>query len=284
MTDQPHRIAVVGIDGSGKSSVVERLRARLGVEGAVVTLSAPLYHQTPNAPLRLLSQQMQAVSVAADRLGLVELKGAILYLQMTLYGVVERCLVDAFHPRCIVSDRHALVDTLAYGPLYRGMFRRDVDGERWGALVRDRLKHESPHALDAAMRWHETATRLSGRDVDFWDLAGDVGSMFDGSTEAVVAELARRCSTQLPDVVVWLDVDPVEALRRARERPRPGSELHEGAAALAHLRELYASALDAIACAWPDILLRRVESAGMTVDETLDAVLDGPAAALVGAG
>lgn len=274
MIAQPLRIALVGIDGSGKSSIVARLRERTAVDGGIVTLSAPLYHHTPNARMRLLSQRMHAVSVAADGLGLAGLKASILYLQMTLYGVIERRLVEDLRPRCLVSDRHALVDTLAYGPLYRGMVGRALDGENWAALVRQRLEVESPHALEATLSWHEEVALRCGLRTDFWDLAAEVGSVFERSTEAVVAEFSRRYATELPDVVVWLDIDPAEALRRMRGRGKPTSELHECAAKMKELRAFYASAMGALGRGWPHIALHRLESSGMTVDETLDAVLE----------
>ena len=111
------RIAVVGIDGGGKSTLVRRFLASAPTTRTQV-LTCPLYHETPNAPLGELSRHLERLSHAADRMGSVPLKAAALYLQMSLYGLVEGCLVDAFRPQVLLSERHAVVGTLAYATLY----------------------------------------------------------------------------------------------------------------------------------------------------------------------
>jgi thymidylate kinase len=270
----PYRLALVGIDGSGKTSVVARLRERTGGDGEVATINAPIYHESPNAPLQLLSRQMHAVSLAADALESRELKGAMLYLQMTLYGVVERCVIDAFAPRCIVSDRHALVDTLAYGPLYRGMLGAVLDGEQWDPRLREHLADAPPHSLDATLAWHEQLARRLGQTTGFWELPHEVGSVFERPPAEVLAEFSRRYGTELPDAVVLLDVDPAEALRRSATRTRSSSELHESAAILGRLRAIYAGALETLERDCPQVSVHRLEVTSLTLDETLDAVLE----------
>jgi hypothetical protein len=274
MSAPPVRVALVGIDGSGKSSVVARLHDAVGVDAdGLGTLSAPLYPDIPDAALAVLSRQLHAVSVAADRLGIAELKATILYLQMSLYGAAERCLIDALRPRWLVSDRHALVDTLAYGPLYRGMLLRAQHGERWGPRQRDRLEIAIPHAFGAMLSSYGALARISGLDIDFWQIAGQIGALLEGPADVVVAELSRRYATKLPDVIVWLDVEPLEAARRMRERDKPRSEMHECVTALERLRQNYEGALRVIAHGWPRVVIHRVDPTDMTIAEIGDAVL-----------
>lgn len=269
----PYRLALVGIDGSGKTSVVARLRERVGGDGEVATIHAPIFHEGPNAPLQLLSRQMHAVSLAADALGSRELKGAMLYLQMTLYGVVERSVVDAFDPRCIVSDRHALVDTLAYGPLYSAMLGAVLDGEHWDPLLREHLADAPPHSLDATIAWHERLAGRLGQTTSFWELPHEVGSVFERPPAEVLAEFSRRYGTELPDAVVLLDVEPAEALRRSATRSRRSSELHESEGILERLRAIYAGALEALERDCPQVAVHRLDVTSLTLDGTLDAVL-----------
>jgi thymidylate kinase len=270
----PYRVALVGIDGSGKTSVVARLRARIRVEGGLATLNSPIYHETPNAPLRLLSRQMHAVSLAADELGLRELKAAMLYLQMTLYGIVERSVIDAFRPRCLISDRHALVDTLAYGPVYRRMLGSVLDGAHWDPLLRERLADAPPNALDATIAWHEGVARRLGQTTGFWELPHEVGSLFEQPFESVLAEFSKRYGTELPDAVVLLDLEPAEALRRSSGRASPSSELHESEVILEKLRAIYASALATLEQERPEVAVHRLDVSGLAVEEALDAVLE----------
>lgn len=270
----PYRLAVVGIDGSGKTSVVARLRDRAGVEGEIATIHAPIFHESPNAPLQLLSRQMHAVSLAADTVELRELKAAMLYLQMTLYGVVERSAIDAFEPRCVVSDRHAMVDTLAYGPLYRSMLGAVLDPDEWDPLLRERLADAPPNSLDATIAWHERLAARLGHSTGFWELPDEVGSVFEREPAEVLEEFARRYQTELPDAVVLLDVEPEEALRRSATRTQASSELHEDATTLERLRRIYAAALETLERDCPHVAIHRLEVTDLSLDETLDGVLE----------
>jgi thymidylate kinase len=267
----PFRLAIVGIDGTGKTSVVRRLRERNGVEGDVATLHSPIFHEGPNAPLGGLSRQLHAVSLAADALRLRELKMAMLYLQMTLFGLVERAMVDAYAPRALVSDRHAMVDSLAYGALYARMLGAELDGATVEPRLREHLAGGPPNALDATLDWHARVVARLGQDTTFWELPHEVASVFTRSQEELQAECARRFQTTMPDAVVLIDVPPEEALRRSATREAPSSELHEQASTLEGLRRLYAGALDALGARIP---VHRVDGSGLSVDETLDRVLE----------
>lgn len=268
----PYRLAIAGIDGTGKTSVVRALRERQGVEGDVATLHSPIFHEGPNAPLGLLSRQLHAVSLAADALALRELKAAMLYLQMTLFGAVERAMVDAYAPRALVSDRHAMVDTLAYGPLYARMIGAQLDADGVEPRLREQLTGGPPHALDATLAWHERVTRRLGQDTPFWGLPHEVATVVARPPDEALEEFARRYETTLPDAVVLVDLPPAEALARSATRTTPSSELHEHTAALEGLRRLYAGALDALAAR--GVAVHRIDGSGLSVDETLDRVLE----------
>jgi thymidylate kinase len=269
-----YRLAVVGVDGSGKTSLVARLRERVGVEGDLVTVHAPAFHEHPNAPFQLLSRQLQAVSLAADELALVELKAAMLYLQMTLYGAVERCMVDTFDPRVVVSDRHAVVDTLAYGALYRGLIGAALDGERLAPVLRERLAVAgAPLALDWALSYHERVSRRLGSGSDFWELPHEVAAIFEGEPAQVIAEFVRRYESRPPDAVVVLAIEPAEALARSSRRTAASSEMHENVVALTKLAALYDHALERLARELPGIAIHRIDVTGLSPDETLDALV-----------
>lgn len=270
----PFRLALVGIDGSGKTSLVARLRERSGVEGDVATIHSPIFHEAPNAPLQLLSRQMHAVSLAADTIELRELKAAMLYLQMTLYGVVERSAIEAYSPACVVSDRHALVDTLAYGPLYRSMLGAVLDPDEWEPRLRERLADAPPGSLDATIAWHERLAARLGQDTSFWELPHEVGSVFEREPAGVLEEFSRRYRTDLPDAVVLLDVEPLEALRRSATRTQASSELHENESTLERLRVIYTAALGVLEREAPGVAIHRIDVTRLTVDEALDQVLE----------
>lgn len=268
------RVAIVGIDGSGKSAVVQRLRQYTALTpNRLIAFNCPRFHDTPDAPLAGLSFNLKALSDAADDLGNFELKLAALYLRMSLYGPVERFFLDTFAPRLLVSERHPLVDTLVYVPLYRSRAVAPVDAAAVEPLLRARLDEHSPGAYPAARVWHELECRRLGRETDFWALAQDIVKAFAAPFEDVVADFGLRYRTTLPDTVVLLDVDAAEAARRLRRRDSGRLELHEDERALAVLRRTYDLVLDQLSRLRPEIEVHRIANADRGIDDTVQELL-----------
>lgn len=268
------RVAIVGIDGSGKTALIQRLRQyTASVPDWLVAFNCPRFHDTPDAPLAGLSSHLQALSDAADDLGSFELKIAALYLRMTLYGPVERFFLDTFASGLLVSERHPLVDTLAYVPLYRSRAVTAVNAIAVEPLLRARLDEQSPGAYEAARAWHELENRRLGREIDFWALAADVVKTFAAPFDDVLADFGARYRTTLPDAVVLLEVDVAEAARRLRNRDSGRLELHEDGRALAVLRDTYDLVLDQLTRLRPETEVRRIVNAGRSIDDTMEELL-----------
>ena len=238
-----------------------------------MTFHCPRFHDTPDAPLAGLSASLKAFSDVADDLGSFELKLAALYLRMTLYGPVEHFFLDTFSPALLVSDRHPLVDTLVYLPLYRSRAAKAVESTAIEPLLRTRLEAMSPGAYAATRAWHELENRRLGRDTEFWALAQDIIGGFAAPPEDILADFGRRYRTTLPDTVVLLEVDVAEASRRLRARDSGRFELHEDNSALAVLRDTYNLVLDQLSRLRPQIAVHRIANSGRSVDDTMAELL-----------
>jgi hypothetical protein len=270
----PRRVTIVGIDGSGKSALLQRVRERAAsLPQRLVAFNCPRFHDTPNAPLAQLSSQLKAFSDVADELGSFELKLAALYLRMTLYGPVERFLLDTLAPTLLVSERHPLVDTLVYLPLYRRRVAAPLVASSVERLLRERLDARSSGAYRAVRAWHELENVRLGRDTDFWALGVEVVEAFGDSPERVVADFGVRYRTTLPDVVVLLETDVDEAARRSRGRAGHRVELHEEERALAVLRDTYDVVLGQLPGLRPAIDVHRIANVGRSIDDTMEELL-----------
>lgn len=265
-----HRVAVVGVDGSGKSTVVRGIAERLGFPtGSVATVSCPNYHDARDAPLADLSRELKRLSDGADELGSFGLKMVALYLRMTLFGPVERFSLETFRPAVLVSDRHPVLDTLVYTPLYRR--RVAPEGSTVAPELIERWRALAPDAFRAAAAWNDRLNARLGRDVDLAATGTDLLELFERDHATVLDDLGRRYGTTLPDTVVLLDVPAPAADARLAGRAST-RELHEDARALEVLSAGYEAALDGLERTHPTIRIVRVPSGGRPVDEVLDEI------------
>ena len=252
------RVAVEGIDGAGKSTVVAKMQ-----EDGIIrrrgwrTMTCPHYHRTPDLPFAELSRQLDALTEVADATRDYPLKAATLFLQMTLFGPIERFVVDTYAPSVLLSERHALVAALAYGSFYASAVDRserpasraaEGSGE---AELQQRLA--SVGGIGRVLDWHASEQRRLGNSTDFWELPLEVARLLRRPRETLLEELKRRFRARLPDVVILLDIPAELAAKRTADREGGDRELHEEVHVLERLRSSYIETL-----AW-------LESAGLGV-------------------
>ncbi|MBT2210113.1 hypothetical protein [Actinomadura sp. NEAU-AAG7] len=240
----PLRLAILGIDGSGKSTVARCLAERSPIGGRHAVLSCVRPHENPDAPLHELSRHLDLLSKEADRLHSPELKLAVLYLQMCTYGVSERFFVRELGADVVISERHPVIDALAYLPLYRSAIVR-LAGPGRADAVREGLAALPAASVEAATAWCEALGRRSGRPAPRLDtLAGELVALPDRPAAEQIAEFRDRFGIGLPDIAVLLDVDVATAADRIGARDRR-AEQHERPDRLTRLRDGYERALPA---------------------------------------
>ena len=276
MANDRQVIGVVGIDGAGKTSVIRRfVELSLVPAETAITMTCPRYHETPNAPMALLSEQLQAFSTASDALGSFELKMTALFMQMTLFGPVEGFFLDTFRPRFIMAEHHALVDTLAYGNFYTTMVKRSPDRQRFEQPLREQLEEVAPATYEAIEAWHLSQNRRLGRDISLWDLAPYFRELLAKPWPEVIAELSAIYQTRLPDVVLLLDLPVEVAMARLGQREGDQRELHEQSAILAQLRKNYQEVLAYLEQHHPEVSSFVIDtSGGASLDDTIREIID----------
>jgi 1-acyl-sn-glycerol-3-phosphate acyltransferase len=206
-------LAVLGIDGSGKSTLSRRLAVALSEKGRVCRVSDRLEfyergvcHTIHALPSERVRQALGRYAKAAKSLKHYKIpKLAELLLRDHLLGEMRRW----HRPRVAVTDGSPLINLTA-----------------WARLYREELF--DPGVSAAAMRI------LTGRDAEL----GETGAELLRLPELAALKRLRLARLSLPDAVVMLDVDPAVSVRRIHDRGER-IQAHETEEKLAKLREAY---------------------------------------------
>ena len=159
----------------------------------MLALTCPTYHETPNAPFARLSERLQRFSRVSDALRSFELKGAAMYLQMTLHGPVERCLLDTYRPSLLLTEHHSLVATLAYGAIYTMLICKHADASL-EAPLREKLDAVAPGSYDEIVHWAALHAERTGTTASVFEL---------GLTMATVLQRPRAEVIVRSDAPLW---------------------------------------------------------------------------------
>ncbi|MER8012047.1 hypothetical protein [Streptomyces sp. NPDC094149] len=256
------RIAVVGMDGTGKTTVLRRIHE----ESDIAVIHTMRAHENPASPFAELSRALSDASAAADALGQVHLKVAMLSLHLSLYGRAERLAMR--QGRSVLADRHPLIDPLVYLPLFAQVDApapSDADVDAWWGM-------QKPGAAQAVRGWLRTR---SGTE-DPRSLGAELLPWGTKSPPELLGLLSRQFDVTLPDGVLLFDLPVHEALRRTQGRPRD-SELHETLSFLRATRRQYDAVLDWLSEAHPATAVRRIDCSDRSVDQVTELVRDATA-------
>jgi serine phosphatase RsbU (regulator of sigma subunit)/energy-coupling factor transporter ATP-binding protein EcfA2 len=232
-------IAVTGIDGSGKSTVIQRLVELFpGSSGNIQVMNCPEYHNTENAPLGNLSRQLDAFTKVSDQMGNFQLKGISIYLQATLFGIVQNFFIDTFRPEILVNERHAVIDSVAYGNFYCMLMQRSLDRDTLEDELKSKLEEHDKGAYDAIINWVDLSSSRLSNDFDFWGLTQHLLKTFSLPQKEMIEEVKKQFQSDLPDVLILLDAQADVASARVNER-EDNKELHEKDEILEQIRKAY---------------------------------------------
>ncbi|MDF2825026.1 MAG: tmk 2 [Mycobacterium sp.] len=249
------RVAVVGIDGCGKSTIISALRTLSEAHpNSFASITCPDFHDTDDAPLQSTSRALKRFSQGCDQIGSAELKALSMYLQMTLYGPVESFVVNTHAPEVLVCERHPLVETFVYGGLYQLLASSAWDGVTAEHAVAKVLADDGDNLFPAVIAWHAAECRRLGVPMTLPQRFAEVASALSADFTTAVEDFGRRYRTTLPDVILWLDTPPAEAARRCAARAAGGArETHETLPLLTILRQEYLTFADLLADTFPHI-------------------------------
>lgn len=245
-------VAVVGIDGCGKSSTVRGALAQLAPEMPVASIADYVTTGRPGEEVRQrddipLSRSARAIGAVARGLRRPDLYKNLKLLEFTERTHIRNHLLSHESPAVILGDGDPLVNVSA-----------------WAAAkyLREEMAGDDARLLDL-MEFMAGIRRIPARELPYylrhvWQLA--------------LANRLHVAPFPVPDHVILLEITPEVSLARIRARGRP-LQVHETEAFLADLAEGYERVCKLLATHFGIELVRlRVDQLGL--DETVEAAAE----------
>lgn len=250
--------AITGIDGSGKSTLIKRLHGEYAGNPAIKVFACPSYHHLPGSGVDELSLIFERVNQLGNEHQNYDLKLLGLYLQMTLYKPVLQRFGTSTGISMIVSERHALIDTVVYGALYVRIISGAIDRVIWQPILERELNRLHPEAFAKLQNWIGYLSESNRLNYDFWNYTALVKEVFAEPRETLLPRLFSLFSLSLPDHICFLKIPPQLAIERLKARNKQ-LELHESPDRLQTLQDQYLELLQAIGNTYPQTKISILE-------------------------
>lgn len=275
----PRTLAIVGIDGTGKSTVCHSLfrhlaRGPLRVRG----FSALQLFDDPDLPLRGLSRTFDVLSGLADERQSAPLKAVALFLGMTLFGPVERFLTETYDPDWLITERHPVIDSMVYARFYLSRIGTAIDPALF-RCIDERFEAEGwepDRTWERVHAWLSGLPALDGMERDFCMLPLALRTLFALPAEELLDRLCALYRTTLPDHALLLTMPIAAADHRIAERQlRDGKprDLHENQQALDLLQTAYHQACGQLRRLYPTMRVETHEAHGEPLEALVRALM-----------
>lgn len=215
MSKRPLHIAVIGIDGSGKSSCYERLLYALSKNMSVAGIGDNVLVDAGTGELQV-PQDILRVKIKGAFSFLARIcKDKLLYeisklTELILRAKIQDAIIEKYKPASVVTDGSALINILGWARYYRP-------------------RHFNEQEYSKSLGYLTGEKKLLFRDLFYY---------LKNIPEVVLINKVYSASLTVPDIIIFLKVSPEAALRRIASRGKE-SQAHEHGEFLRILQEAY---------------------------------------------
>ncbi len=223
-------ILITGLDGSGKSSILERLKKTANKQdvGFILLPHIPLNELDNHPELHKIAAFINTISCKADIEKIPALKALSLFSSMLLY----RHLLEINKDKKIVyCERHPLIDTGIYATFYAAKLAPELVGRTIIEYLDSEFGREIEFLLQLLPDISPSKNSNSGELYNF------IFEYFSVKNKTSIADMQSIFPIELPTKIYFLRANPELLFDRIKGRER--MEAHETVPILKKLDEKY---------------------------------------------
>jgi len=250
---------ITGIDGTGKSTLINQLYVEHKQISSIKMFSCPSYHIIPGSGVEELSILFEKINNLGNELKHSDIKALGLFLQMSLYSCVLNKHKSQADISLVISERHAILDTAVYGAFYAKRVTGSIDINMWKPVIEKELEMLVPKGFEIVENWILKVNEMTKEKNTFWNYTGFLKRLFSLPPEFIIADLSRYFQLEFPDEIIFLRIESELAVERLRQRNKQ-LELHETTLVLDALQQKYIFTLDLIKSINPNIVITLLDN------------------------
>ncbi|MCK9614387.1 MAG: deoxynucleoside kinase [Candidatus Omnitrophica bacterium] len=241
-TKKPLHIAIVGIDGSGKSSCYEDLLLKISADRKVAGVGDKVLVSIPGAGL-VTPQDIVQVKLKSSLGVIVRMcHGKFLYeisklSELVLRSKIQNTIAKRYKPQYIITDGSALVNILGWGRYFHPQYFNEKMYVELIAYLTGKKKISFLKAFYYAKR----------------------------IPELVLINRIYSACLQVPDIIIFLKVKPEVAIQRILARGKE-VQVHEQTQFLSMLQEAYSFVCKLLSVSFP-VKIVEIDTDGLTKEE-----------------
>ena len=219
-------ISLSGVDGTGKSTLLQIIQDRLTKDFRVLSIPTPQYYLNPELPYAEMSLPLENMGKYADQIANPGLKANISFVQMSLQGrIIEQFINKGFD--FILCERNALIDILAYAQFYLPLLKIESASHSDTRLEGDLVNPEVDRYVQS----------LFPQEVSISNLHQALLSLFDKDQIETIKNISQLLHSRAPELYIQLTANAETLKNRIALKKSEYKEAHEGIDSLLTLQE-----------------------------------------------
>lgn len=253
-------MVITGVDGCGKSTAIDYYKS-FDQKNKYYPINAPQFFEDKTLPFYNETYLLEKIAKLADKEKNYSLKASATFCAMAYMADIIKYIKETHSPKLIITERHSLVDSIAYAKFYFNFITDDqVD---IGSFV----NYDDLETIDSINQrikkmWNDPSLNLGNIHIK-------LKSVFSMDQSSLTTILERFFNLDTPDYMIMLSVTE-EAFKDRMPKDDKEKELHEESKVLLMMQSMLKSSCQSYFKDHPQLHI--IDNSNISLDEFLSKI------------